>query len=227
MSLGAAEEASDAFNAFNALDEPWRIALAEAWASWANGSAGVGAVVSDADGTILTTGRNRILEPRSEPGVLASTFLAHAEMNALAVLPVGPAAGRTITTTFEPCLMCASTIVQIHLPRVRYAAADPVFDGLHDWFSTFPFASSRLPEREELGGTVGAFAHVLHVSWLSVWNQEGEIIDAHRNLRPAHLDLAREIVRDQQLENVARDGGDVVDALRAIWPALTTLPMRR
>ena len=44
---------------------------------------------------------------------------------------------------------------------------------------------------------------------------------------PAHLDLAIEIVSDQHLENVAREGGDVVDALRAIWPALTTLPTRR
>jgi tRNA(Arg) A34 adenosine deaminase TadA len=221
------ESAGAADDAFEALDELWRVALAEAWASWVAGSAGVGAVVSDADGSILTTGRNRILEPRTEPGVLASTFLAHAEMNALAVLPVGPAAGKTITTTFEPCLMCASTIVQMHLSRVRFAAADPVFDGLHEWFASLPFAQSRLPEREELGGPIGAFAHVLHVSWLSYWNQNTEIIDAHRDLRPAHLDLAQEIVNDQHLEIVAREGGDVVDALRAIWPALTALPVRR
>jgi tRNA(Arg) A34 adenosine deaminase TadA len=219
--------ADEADEAFGALDEPWRVALAEAWTSWAAGSAGVGAVVSDADGNIVTTGRNRILEPRREPGVLASTFLAHAEMNALAVLPVGPAGDKTITTTYEPCLMCASTIVQMHLPRVRYAAADPVFDGLHDWFSTLPFAKTRLPEREELGGPIGAFAHVLHVSWLSFFGANSDIIDAHRSLKPAHLDLAREIVRDQHLENVARGGGTVVDALRVLWPAVNVLPMRR
>src|SRR4051794_20356054 len=75
---------------FDALDEPWQAALGEAWRSWASGCAGVGAVVSTSDGRIVTVGRNRMIEERREPGVLASTALAHAEMNALAVLQLGP-----------------------------------------------------------------------------------------------------------------------------------------
>src|SRR3954449_5937069 len=67
--------------AFDALDEPWRVALTEAWRSWSSGCAGVGAVVSDVDGRIVAVGRNRMIEERREPGVLASTALAHAEMN--------------------------------------------------------------------------------------------------------------------------------------------------
>src|SRR3954452_11861601 len=97
----------DARRSYESLDEPWRIAIAEAWTSWSDGSAGVGAVVSRAStGEIVAVGRNRILEPRTVPGVLASTVLAHAEMNALAVLPLGPTADFVLTTTFEPCLMC-------------------------------------------------------------------------------------------------------------------------
>jgi tRNA(Arg) A34 adenosine deaminase TadA len=211
---------------FEALDEPWQLAFAEAWRSWASGSAGVGAVINDTDGHVLCTGRNRMLEERREPGILASTALAHAEMNALAALRIGPSDDLSMTTTFEPCLMCASAIVQSRIPRVRYAAADPVFDGLHDWFAELPFAQKRLPAREELGGRMGAFAHVLHVSWLAYWVAEDtEVMEAHRRLRPEHLTVARDLVGDEQLAAVARDGGSVIDALSTLWRSLDALSL--
>jgi tRNA(adenine34) deaminase len=211
---------------FDGLDEAWKVALAQAWASWAAGSAGIGAVVTDGNDEIVAVGRNRIMEDRRDVGVLASTFLAHAEMNALAQLHVGPPAGLTISTTFEPCLMCASAILQFRIPRVRFAAADPAFDGLHDWFGKLPFTSDRIPVREELGGRIGAFAHVLHVSWVAFWSRDGAVIDAHRRLRPNHLDLALDIVRTKQLDEIARDGGDVQDALAVLWNALGELTGR-
>jgi len=183
-------------------------------------------VVTDANDEIVAVGRNRMMEDRREVGVLASTFLAHAEMNALAQLRLGPADGLTISTTFEPCLMCASAILQFRIPRVRFAAADPFFDGLHDWFGTFPFTSDRIPVREELGGRIGAFAHVLHVSWLAFWSRDGAVIDAHRRLRPHHLDLALDVVRSKQLDAIACDGGDVRDALTVLWDALGALTGR-
>jgi tRNA(adenine34) deaminase len=215
---------SEARDAFDALDDPWQLALTEAWQSWAAGSAGVGAVIADESGRVISAGRNRMIDPRCDPGVLASTALAHAEMNALAGLRLGPSDGLTISTTFEPCLMCASAIIQFRIPRVRYAAADPVFDGMHDWFAELPFAQRRLPERIELGGRIGAFAHVLHVSWLSFWVSENdEVLDAHRRVRPEHLAVARDLVRDEHLGSIASGGGEVVDALDALWPSLGEL----
>ena len=212
---------SDARNAYEALDRPWQLAFDEAWTSWGGGSAGVGAVISDAVGHIVSVGRNRMLEPRTEPGVLASASMAHAEMNALALLPIGPTDGLTITTTFEPCLMCASTIVQASIPTVRYGAGDPLFVGLHDWFTDLPFARDRLPERTELGGPIGAFGHVLHLSWMCFWAAGS--VDAHRELRPAHLELATRVARDGHLTEASTSGGDVVAALEALWPDLVEL----
>jgi hypothetical protein len=119
--------------------------------------------------------------------------------------------------------MCASAILPSRIPRVRYAAADPVFDGLHDWFAELPFARERVPEWEELGGRIGAFAHVLHVSWLSFWMPDGDVLDAHRRMRPRHLDLARDVVRHERLGEVARAAGDVGDALERMWDALGEL----
>jgi tRNA(adenine34) deaminase len=214
---------SDARHALESLDEPWQLAVTEAWASWRAGSAGVGAVISDAAGGVVAAGRNRMLEQRTEPGVLASTMLAHGEMNALAMLPLGPTEGLVLTTTFEPCLMCASAIVQARIPLVRYAALDPVFDGMHDWFGSFAFTSERLPDRTELGGPIGAFCHVLHVSWLAYWTPEGPVIDAHRDLRPRHLEVARSVTQDHHLARVADQDGDVVDALERLWPSLVEL----
>lgn len=205
------------------LDDPWRVALDEAWLSWRSGCAGVGAVISDSSGRIVSVGRNRMIEPRTEPGVLASTTLAHGEMNVLALLPLGPTDDLVLSTTFEPCLMCASAIVQARIPHVRYAAADPVFDGMHDWFAEFPFAQERLPSRSELGGPVGAFCHVLHVSWMAFWISDGAVPDAHRNLRPRHLEIAQQVAQEHDLAHVAEEGGDVIDAIDALWPSLLEL----
>jgi tRNA(adenine34) deaminase len=121
-----------AIDAWNALSQPWQACLEEAWESWCDGSAGVGAVIVDGDGHIVSRGRNRRHDPRPRDGALAGTRLAHAEMCALAELPPGTCEHYTLYTTFEPCLMCAGAIMLARIPRVRYAAADPVFDGLHD-----------------------------------------------------------------------------------------------
>lgn len=180
-------------------------------------------MISDSAGRIVSVGRNRMIEERTEPGVLASTALAHGEMNALALLPLGPTGDLVLSTTFEPCLMCASAIMQARIPHVRYAAADPVFDGMHDWFAEFPFAQERLPVRSELGGPVGAFCHVLHMSWMAFWVSDGAVMDAHRNLRPRHLRIAQQVARDNALSKVAADGGQVIDALEALWPSLVDL----
>jgi tRNA(adenine34) deaminase len=209
--------------AWSALEPPWQACLEEAWTSWAAGSAGVGAVIVDPEGSIVARGRNRIVEEPEEPGVLAGTFLAHAEMNALAQLPIRHT-DVTLYTSFEPCLMCAATIVQLHIPRVCYAAADPVFDGLHDWFAQLPFAADRLPERRFLGGPIGAFAHVLHLSWLAFWLPAADIVlDAHRRLAPEHLAAASSVIEHEQLALVSQNGGGVIDALGALWDRLLEL----
>jgi tRNA(Arg) A34 adenosine deaminase TadA len=214
----AEDRAADAAAAWNALDEPWRVCFDQAWKSWARGSAGVGAVVTDAAGAIVARGRNRALEAPRRPGVIAGTPLAHGEMNALAELPIGAAVGCTIYTTFEPCLMCASTIIQCGIGHVHYATADPLFDGLHDWFGALRYAADRLPSRTVLGGPLGAFAHVLHLSWLAFWVVSGPSIEAHERAAPAHLSLAGAIARDHRLGAIAAAGGSALDAIEALWP---------
>ena len=69
--------------------EPMRLAFELAWQSVCAGSLGIGAVVTRADLSIVTTGRNRLFETDPGDDHLAGTSLAHAELNALAKLRWG------------------------------------------------------------------------------------------------------------------------------------------
>jgi tRNA(adenine34) deaminase len=208
---------TNASDAWELLSPAWQATVDEAWTSWSRGSAGVGCVVTDAGGDIVARGRNRIMEPKATPYDLAGTSLAHAETVTLASLPLGQYGDHSLYTSFEPCLMCASTIVQFGIGHVAFAAADPLFEGMDDWFLELPFAASRLPERSVLGGPIGRFCHVLHLAWLSFWVAEGPVIDAHRRRSPRELAAARTIVRDGHLDPIAADGGATIDALAAVW----------
>lgn len=110
-----------------------RQAMAEAAGS--GGDVPVGAVVLDAAGAVIGTGRNQ-READADP-------TAHAEIVALR------AAGRAVgswrldgcclVVTLEPCTMCAGAILAGRLARLVYGAPDPragaagsVWDVLHD-----------------------------------------------------------------------------------------------
>ncbi|MDP9333403.1 MAG: nucleoside deaminase [Actinomycetota bacterium] len=209
----------DAANAWASLDESWRAAFEEAWASYCSGSAGVGAAITDPGGSIVAIGRSRVFDEPDGCTPLAGTFMAHAEMNALACLPVGPYDDYTLYSTFEPCVMCAATMRIYRIPRLLYAADDPVWDGLHDMFATFEPIARALPKRDCLGGPYGAFAHVLHLSWLAErWPQQ--VMDAHGSRAPRELELAATLAETGNLRGLADDGATVIAATASIWPDL-------
>lgn len=98
-----------------------RAALAEAGAALAAADVPVGAVVLDASGVMVASGRNR-READGDP-------TAHAEI--LAIRAAARAGGgwrldgHTLVVTLEPCTMCAGAITAARLSRLVYGAADP------------------------------------------------------------------------------------------------------
>ena len=149
--------------------------------------------------------------------------MAHAEMDALSQVPFGTRITGTLFTTFEPCLMCAAAITFYRVPSVHFAAADPFFEGLHDWFGTYPFTAQRIPERVRLGGPLGAFCHLVHLTWLVSQPAPDDVIDAHRSLSPAVLACAtglgdRRILRELGDKRVA-----VTEVIDQLWPDLVKL----
>jgi tRNA(adenine34) deaminase len=126
------------------------IALDEARAAAARGEVPVGAVITDAAGTVLAQAGNRTRE------LVDAT--AHAEILAIrgasAALGSERLMGCTITVTLEPCAMCAAAIAAARLARLVYGASDPKSGGVEQGARVFNHPQSH--HRPELVAGVAA-----------------------------------------------------------------------
>lgn len=97
-----------------------RQALAEARAALATGDVPIGAVVLDAGGTVIGSGRN-VREAEADP-------TGHAEVVALRAAAQARGEWRlegcTLVVTLEPCTMCAGAAVLARVGRVVFGAYD-------------------------------------------------------------------------------------------------------
>jgi tRNA(Arg) A34 adenosine deaminase TadA len=195
------------------LDPPMRRCLDLAWESWSAGSIGIGAVVvEEASGAVVSEGRNQVGESSGPPRTLSGTLLAHAEMNALARLPLGPVAHLTLYTSLEPCLLCAGAIGLMRIPRVRFIAPDPLFTGAWDHIATHPGLASRRPEqRGPLAGPASDLARLLPLAFLVFWDVI--VIGDY----PANdVAMARALLSDTPMLTLAADHAPLVDALQVV-----------
>jgi len=123
-------------------------ALALAAAAGDAGDVPVGAVVTDAAGTVIGEGRN-LREALHDP-------TAHAEVVALRAAAAARGnwnlEGCTLVVTLEPCVMCAGAVLQSRVSRLVFGAWDEkagaagsVYDVVRD---------RRLPYRAEVVGGV-------------------------------------------------------------------------
>jgi tRNA(adenine34) deaminase len=101
-------------------DVAMRAALDEACDALESGDVPIGAVVLDADGSIIGRGHN-VRERDGDP-------TGHAEMVAIraaaGVLGQWRLTGCTLVVNLEPCTMCAGAIVLSRLERVVFAVYD-------------------------------------------------------------------------------------------------------
>ena len=109
------------------LSGPWRACVELAWEAYCAGSLPIGAVVADADGNVLSRGRNRIHERSGDGGWLFGHRLAHAEVNALVTLDYDRCdpAECVLYTTTEPCPLCVGAARMADVGELRYAAREP------------------------------------------------------------------------------------------------------
>jgi tRNA(adenine34) deaminase len=121
------------------LSEPWRACVEQAWGAYRAGSLPIGAVVADAEGRILSAGRNRIHEDTGPPGSVFGRKLAHAELNALLLLD-GEENLRAcvLFTTTEPCPLCVGAVRMADVGGLRYASREP-WAGSAAMFETVPY----------------------------------------------------------------------------------------
>jgi len=90
----------------------------------------IGAIIVDASGSIVASGRNRVFETEPCPGSLHGSMLAHAEMNALVDLANKGKEPRdcVLYTSLDPCPMCLGAIRMSSIRKVHVAARDPLVE---------------------------------------------------------------------------------------------------
>ena len=200
------------------LEPAWRAAFELAWEAFGAGTIPVGAVVTDADGTVLARGRNRITESSAPEGQIFGSRVAHAEINALVQLGMERRYfDCTLWTTLEPCAQCIGAAWLSTIGRVAFAATD-VYGG-----------ASKLIERQieaadsarnfhmevdgPLAGPLGVLSELLHVQFFA-GTPDHHVFRTFRELRPDLVALG------ERLSLSERAGSPLEDVLNGVWDEL-------
>lgn len=130
---------------WDSLSLPWQTTMELVWEAYCDDCLPIAAVVTDANGNILTRGRNRIRAKKSQPQVARpGNKLLHAEVEALNQLEfesVSPYDCILYTST-EPCPMCMGTFYMSGLRTLHYASRDP-YAGSVNLLGTTPYLSAK------------------------------------------------------------------------------------
>jgi tRNA(Arg) A34 adenosine deaminase TadA len=202
------------------LDDPWREAFRQAWEAFRTGNIPIGACASTPDGVIVHAARNRVADNDGPLGEVFGSTLAHAEANVMARLPYRQTDRLVLTTTLEPCIQCSAVIRLGPVGTVRYAGADPLWDGCHDFSPLSPREAARStkvimegPRDDDIGvfGTLMSrlgpgLVRGAAAEWLRASGQGGI------------LDLAVRLQASGEARRLA--GLDVQEAFGYLWPRL-------
>ena len=175
-------------------DEFWWAAFEQAWESFQEeGSLPIGAVLADGSGAIVGRGRNRQAGP-ALPGQLGGTRIAHAEVNALATLPLGDFPGHVLYSTLEPCFMCTMALRFSHVGTVRFAAPDELWYGVEQFPGLNHHLARRWPARQAAGD--GPWPELSRLLMLLSALERNAVtaLDDYTEARPALAGLARRLV---------------------------------
>ena len=196
-----------------------RACLELAWQALLAGTAPIGAVVTDATGAIISTGRNAV-DGVADPPAVAGSLLAHAEVNAQIWLRDGRErhADYRLVSSLEPCPMCAGAFRMAGLGALTFVGADP-FNGA-TWLLTSDRYLGRRPV--EIAGPrtdrAGRLAAGLVVAYQQRRRPDGTFISALRKLRPDLLAAGAALIDAGLFERAARrePWGQVEESLLAV-----------
>jgi tRNA(Arg) A34 adenosine deaminase TadA len=204
------------------LSGPWREAFELAWESFVAGSPPVGAVVVGQDGSIVTRGRSRRAELHAPTGQLAGSRLSHAEVNALAQLPVASDPELSLLVTLEPCLLCVAATAMSHVGALCFAGADPIWRFLNRLSDFHPVLAERWFRLEgPMPGPFGLWASLLPLLERCERKPTGARVDAFQEEAGELLRLAEELVISGRAESLRHL--TLGDAMADVWPELNEL----
>jgi tRNA(adenine34) deaminase len=209
------------------LEPAWQQAFQLAWDSWRAGSLGFGAVIVDENRAVVAEGRNRVVEDRGSGGHVAGTLLAHAEIDALAGLGLRVAHGLTVLSTVEPCLVCTSAAIAMHVEAIEYAAVDPVLEGMDPGLRGIPFCDNRIPSRAgPLPAPLDAFAALLPMAHKALWRPEAPPRPEWLQVAGHLWVLAQDVCATGELPGLGREEPDVGSVIATLADRLPASPGR-
>ena len=124
----------------------WQTCFELAWDAQREGSNPIAALVADADGCVITTGKSAVHAELS--GARSSHCeIAHAEVNALLALDnrvhdKATASSYTLFATLEPCPLCFSALYMSDVKKLAFAAKDR-YGGSTNLLGTTPYLSRK------------------------------------------------------------------------------------
>jgi tRNA(Arg) A34 adenosine deaminase TadA len=202
---------------WNQLPLGARMAFGQQWMGLTAGGLPCGSSILNDQEQIVALGRNHVYDlpekthsPTTSP--LQYTRVAHAEINALALVPsnIDPKL-LTLWTTQHPCIMCAAALQFIGIGKVCYIADDP-----SDLSPSKDIIASRGNIAYE---AVGDRLWWIVSNLLFLYNSAVKQGEDANNLRknrdryPALVQLALEIAKDDALGTSARAGIELPQAL--------------
>src|SRR6266545_3315819 len=167
------------------LPAPWAEVFSLMWEAYVAGTIPVGAVVVDEAGEVVSRGRNRIFDD-SRDGHLGRSRLAHAELNALVALTSDRTyEGFTLYTALEPCHLCLSAAISVHIGSLRYAAADPYSGAVGKLVPSADHdAHPPLKIEGPLSSAPGQLPELLHVAHFLWRVPNASVMSFYRSIRP-------------------------------------------
>jgi tRNA(adenine34) deaminase len=154
------------------------------WEAYAAGTIPVGAVVVDEAGAVVARGRNRIHDDAVERQ-LGRTRLAHAEVNALALLrPPRTYEAFTLYSALEPCHLCVAAAFSARVGVVRYAAEDPYAGGVGKLVPGPDHLTHPVAFEGPLPGAAGIVPELLHIAHMLWRVPDGNFVRFYRRARP-------------------------------------------
>lgn len=193
------------------LSLPWQAALEMAWEAYCAGTVPIGAVVADANGNIVSRGRNRIRETNAPKGQVCNNELAHAELNALLSLDLSYEECRksALYTTMEPCPLCMGALYMSDVKTVHFAARDP-WAGSTNLLGTTPYLSRKPFKVFELNNiVVENCLTALHTEY-ELFNRGEEFLshrffDVFREILPEAVEIGAALHRSGELRKKQKE----------------------
>jgi tRNA(Arg) A34 adenosine deaminase TadA len=214
-----------------ALPTGARAALTEQWAGLATGGLPCGSAIVTADDTIIASGHNRAYDPAGAIATrarypLQHNRLAHAELNAIALLPTEiDHAPLTLWTTQHPCAMCAAAIAFVGIGAVRFIADDPSDDSSPAQITATRAEVPYMALGDPLWWTIANLLF-LYNSAVQFGEQAGNL-RANRDRYPALIALTLDLARGNTLGLASRAGTTLPLALEPHYAAIAHVAAQR